>query len=317
MKLDKRIVFLLLIFFGSIFSVSAFDTNDISIPGKAAASSSSDSSIIKGLTTLGAGVKEFMTTEEALYVVYFFAFMFTSFQLLNLVFQGGFFKNGDVYGNSSKSPFKGKPGKVLSFILSIMITSAIFYGKDYTDVIKMFNNIGGFIFIFVIAAAAIAYGVFLFKKNKEEHLTLAMFLLAFFTYIGTSLLLPHFAEKYSAGKVYEYGGSVIFGAGSDVVRSILDGANTISYLLMFIYGIVYLFSFFKTDENTDIKKSFSSKDSEIHEKRIEDFKHILNSLMNELKDVNNHFNNKVNLLNYLRPEIKRLRDIDKKQEGGN
>jgi glucan phosphoethanolaminetransferase (alkaline phosphatase superfamily) len=255
------------------------------------------------LETAGNQLHGAINTPEILYMLYFITFFFAIFVIVNIAMQ--------------KAPqFKGKPGKVISAMVSVIITGSIFYPTNGPEeLLELFNGFGGFIFILALSLGIGGGAIYLFLKQKEKNFNLAMIVLTLGIYICASLMLPMFFETSTLNSSSPNEGGFI-GERTEafsIFGDLLLWTQTLSLLVFFIFLIRWGFSLFSDENSTTTTKSTDKKTIE-HKKRINNFKTLLRAIHNELKDTNNHFNNKINLLNDLRSEIGRLRSNDK---GGN
>ena len=252
------------------------------------------------LEDAGNTVHTFMNTPQILYLIYFISFFFAIFVIVNIAMQ-------------KARQFKGKPGKVIAVMVSIIITGSIFHPTNGPkDIIQLFNGFGGFIFILALSLGIAGGGIYLFTKQKDKNFNLAMLVLTLTIYIAATLMLPMFFDvtNEDSSTTYEKGGFIGERTNAfNIFGELLLWIQTLSLIVFLVFLIRWGFSLFGDEAQNN--STTKDKKSQEHQNRINNVKSLLRTLHDELRETNNHFNNKINLLNDLRSEIGRLRNTDK------
>ena len=289
-KIDSKLkyVFLLFLFFVAMCNVNA-------------------SPVVDGLREAGIGIDEFMNTVEILYLIYFISTFFVVFTVINTSLQ------------KVKNQFQGKPAKVISTIISILVVGAIFYKRTVVEVVDNYNKVGYGIFVLIFVIIAIGYGGYLFVKfKKEKKELLATFLLSCFVFLGTSMLQGIVyknvlqdggVEKNLVGGIF----SILFGgAFEETLMNVVSITHTLSYIVAFITGVILLFQMFGDKESElgskkDVKKKPDKKEKDV--KRVQD---LTKRALSELKELNTEFAGKRDKLLDVRSHLGDLREEKKK-----
>lgn len=267
------------------------------------------SRITDSVINLGSGFSSLLNNANALYAIYFLAFFIGFYAMVNVALQ-------------KADHFRGKPAKVVAFMVTVIATGSIFYGKDVVTLIQFFNGFGWFLVILVMAIGFGWLGFYLYNQNKEGNKNLAMVYLSLGLYVASSLLLPQFDPtmvtfngKFVIGdnsvsgwvNVASNGGGFIarFGGGAfNVFKDILGFVQPISLIVLIVYLIRLAMGV-----NVEVESRSAGFNNRANEKSyqkvkdIKDAKALLNGSVSELREMNNSFNRKVNLLNNLRRDI--------------
>ncbi|MFW6285619.1 MAG: hypothetical protein ACOC16_00440 [Nanoarchaeota archaeon] len=257
----------------------------------------------------GRAINSMFITPYFLYFVYFIAFFFGAWIIINVAIQ-------------KVKQFQGKPGKVISTMVTVITVGSIFYSREPEQLLTLFNSFGGFIIILLLGIIFIGAGVgvyyFLyFKLEKNERKIshkVAILFLSIGIFIGASLLVPHFPVGVSdtnkdtcQGLVdakYCYGAQDAYlmqlkskGIMFNIFGEIFSIAIPISLLAMIISLIALVFNL--GDSQLPLKNNNSIQSDQDRKKHISDYKEQLNSLFLEMQEINNLFNQKINLLNQM------------------
>lgn len=278
------------------------------------------SKVVDSLISVGDGIHQIVVGPQTLYMIYFFAFLFGIYALVNAVFQRVAPKGNGIDGNKLLM-FSGKPGKVIAFMISVISTGGIFYGgkmgqaRSMEELLYLFNGFGGLLIILFLAGGIAGVGIYYYLKLKnQEDKNLPLIILLGAIYIASSLLLPFFVTSANlADATINSKGSVgvgyigyFTGDTFSFVYDFLDYTSMFSGFFLFVFVILYLASLFK-GENKILSDSQDGEKSKDNIKRIKDCKRYLNEIMSDLRISNNHFNNKLKLLDQMKSELDSLK----------
>lgn len=305
-KLRVFFMFLIcMIVFSSANNVFAANFGDVVDTGSSGVSSvHTGSPIVNSLVLAGDTLAKVAGNSSVLYLIYLFSFFFVSYTLIHL-------------GLNKLDQFKGKPAKVVAIMVSVMGVGGIFYNKSTAALVTLFNGFGGFIVLLFVAGSLVATGIFLFLKYKEKNMKIAVLALTFFLYVGTAVILPSFFVYDKTQGGYVEGGFIgdLFDGNVKnnpfmIFGSIFNLVNEISLFAMLISLIMVIFDLFgEKDENgKSTRKSNKNTEEKKREKDLKTVRSLLGAIGRDLRATNNHFNNKVNILNDIRRQIGNLRD---------
>jgi len=263
------------------------------------ANASGESSVINGLSEVGLQFYEIMNSANVIYGIYFLSTFFVIFTVLNTVLQ------------KTKNNFQGKPAKVISTIISIMVVGAIFYKKEVETVVTNYNTVGYGVFVLFFVIAAIGYGGYLFNKfKKEKKNTLAVFLLSFFVWIGTSMLkgiLVTDGQNTAMGEPIVVSGGIfeiLFGESVSFLTTLTDTVGVVALAAGIVTGVMLLFEMFGDKENGIIaNKDNKKKKPDDLEKKEKEVHKLLDQSMKTLNEINDVFAKKVDTVNNLRTNL--------------
>ena len=169
---------------------------------------------------MGESITEMANTGPIMYAIYLIAFLAIIYKLIEV--------------GINRGKFEGKPARVISIMLSIMITGGVFYGKETQELLDLFSNIGGFIIILALSLGITLYSISLYKNHKRRHPSAALFSISLGLYVATSLLLPQM--EFLIEKVESF----------EILSSILGLVNIITLLAVIITGFKLFFSIFSS-----------------------------------------------------------------------
>jgi len=207
--------------------------------------------------------------------------------------------------------FKGRPAKVIAFMITIISVGGIFFkfGQDTTKLVTTFNGVAGFILILFVSLAVIGGGyAYAFPKDeskKKKQLTQTV-IMSWAIWIGVSILLPVFGNVF---EVVSKGSTTVLNsahATASFIYNTLSIIEILSYVVAVVSLIVFGFELFSFGVDS-LARTIKSSKPDKKEKEIKEVKKLLKSIINELKGTNDHFNNKVNLLNEIRRRTGNLR----------
>lgn len=158
-----------------------------------------------------------------LYAVYLIAFLFGLFALYRGLLQFVFAK---------QSHLKGRPANVIAFCITVITTGAVFYGKNQTQLIELFNGFLGLIALLIISGG-IGFGVYVAIK-KLEMKALKFLIGSAGAFLITSLLMPQLQDAFNLTQSSSGAAAVFYG--------VLGFINSLSMFLMLISLIWFIFS---------------------------------------------------------------------------
>ncbi len=276
-------------------------------------------SITELFIRLGQGLFDLIRSENALYGIYLVSFLFAIYALFGYVLRE---KVSLFEGNGRKA------ANVVALMVSIISTGAIFYGaRSPRELLALFHSFGGFIVVLIIAIAFGGGSIFLYNKYKESNFKFAMLCLTLGFYITFSLLLPQFSMSFQTSSVFGVSGSISdsygktyfvytltqsdsaamqrVGQSLGVLGGIISILQSISFLLFIVYLVMVIIDLFKSGNGSSYQSMAKRIDGkeENNKKDIKAAKGLLGDVINELKEINNHFNNKIHMLNELRTRV--------------
>ena len=216
--------------------------------------------ISKLFNNIGLSFHDIFTSPQALYGLYFIAFFFGMFSLYRVLI--------------NKIPhLTGKPANVIAAMVTVISVGGIFYGKNYDELIKLFNGFTGFLLLFLaigILALLIYYG-----KNKEG--ALKWLIMSFGIYISTSILVEPF-------KAFWVGNTP--GGAAGVIFSTLETISEISLIVFIISLIIFIIKLFNFDALTSKPQTEEQKNRGEMKKMLQAIRQDTSEAENYLKELN-------------------------------
>lgn len=211
---------------------------------------------------VGTSFSTLFTSDIAVYALYFIAFLFGLFSLYRVLLQ--------------KVPhLQGKPANVIAFMITVISTGSIFYGKSPAQLISLFNGFTGTIVITLLSIGLMGLG-FMFSKEKSN--ILKTMILSFFTWVSSAILL---------GPLKNY--LIVLNnqnlVAKDVVKvlvEILDPVSMIALLVFIVSSLIFLFSLLGGEGSV-----FTSKPKTAEQKNRSEMKRILKNIQKESNEANN------------------------------
>lgn len=218
--------------------------------------------ILSLFNLIGTSFSGIFKSDNAVYALYFIAFLFGLFSLYRVLLQ--------------KVPhLQGKPANVISFMVTIISVGGIFYGKTPVELISLFNGFTGTIVILLLSIGLMGLG---FMFSKERTGLIKTLIMSFFTWVSSAILLGPLKNYLVILTNQNLVAKDVIG----VIVSILDPLSTIALLVFIVTLTMFVFGLLG---GSDV---FNSKPKSEEQKNRSEMKKMLANIREDTQQAENY-----------------------------
>lgn len=188
------------------------------------------------------GLLSLVQNEQILAGLFFIAILFGTFSLFNAILQ--------KVGTSLN--IGGKPAKVISFIVSFMGTSGIFfiYKGDSSAIVTVFGGTAGFLIVLAISIFVMKFFYDLAGDKDENNKVLWWFWVSLGTFISSGFIVAYFK------KLAEFSGYM------ENVNTFFAGVFEVATVALLVTGVLAVFGLFTSKAARKLAEDAAEREKE-------------------------------------------------------